>query len=160
MAIAAEGGRAASDPLANVSNSKRTDWFNQTPERWDVTVVAEWGDDRTLASELTTVIRDADSAQWPAFEKKLIDVLNNGKCTDAARDWVVRMLHLIGSPACLDTVKRMLTDEKQCDRGLYALEMIPGEAVDAALKDAAASAPDALKSRIEKTIATRQLLKI
>ncbi len=69
--------RAATDPLKNANNNERYGAFKKTPDRWRVATTTEWGDDRSMESELTTVIRDADPSQWPALEKNLLKVLAN-----------------------------------------------------------------------------------
>jgi len=148
--------RAASDPLKNANASKRDAWFKESPDRWKVATVMEWGGDRAMASELATVIMDADPSQWPAMEKKLVGVLADASCTDAARDWVCRMLRLIGSPACLPALKPLLADPKQADRARYALEMIPGKEVDAALDAALGKCSGGARKALEGTIAARE----
>ena len=148
--------RAANDPLKNANSSKRDAWFKASPDRWKVSTVMEWGGDRAMASELSVVIMDADPSQWPAMEKKLVAVLNDKTCTDAARDWVCRMLRLVGSPACVPALKPMLADPKQADRARYALEMIPGKEVDAALQEALGKLSGDARKGLEGTIEARK----
>lgn len=94
-------------------------------------------------------------AQRPSLEKSLLVVLNNTDCTDASRDWVCRMLRLIGSPACVPSLSIMLADPKQRDRARYALEVIPGPEVDAALNAALETQSGDAKAGIAGTIAAR-----
>ena len=148
--------RAASDPLKNAGNSKRDAWFKASPDRWKVATVMEWGGDRSMASELSVVIMDADPSQWPAMEKKLVAVLKHESCSDPARDWACRMLRLIGSPACVPALEPLLADPKQADRARYALELIPGKEVDAALNEALGKLTGKAREGLEGTIAARK----
>lgn len=148
--------RAGSDPLKGANANERDEWFKESPDRWKVVVTMEWGGDRSLAAELTTVIRDADVSQWPGLEKKLLEVLANKDCTEVATGWVCRMLRLIGSEACVDALKPMLADAKKADWARYALEVIPGAKVDAALKEALGKLDGDAKTGLEGTIAARK----
>lgn len=148
--------RAKSDPLKNANNNQRDEWFKSAPNRWEEVPKMEWGGDRSMASELETVIKDADAAQWPSLEKKLLTVLAAGECTDPARDFVCRMLRLIGSPACVPTLEPMLADPKQADRARYALELIPGAEVDAVLQKALGTLEGDAKTGLAGTIAARK----
>jgi hypothetical protein len=148
--------RAATDPLKNANNNERYGAFKKTPDRWRVATTTEWGGDRSMESELTTVIRDADPSQWPALEKNLLKVLANKQCTDKARDWVCRMLRLIGSPACVPALSKMLVDPKQADKARYALELIPGAEVDTALQAALGKLNGPAKTGLQGTIAARK----
>ena len=148
--------RAANDPLKGANASNRDAWFKESPDRWRVVAGMVWGGDRSMASELATVIMDADPSQWPAMEKKLLGVLQDKSCTDAARDWVCRMLRLIGSPACVPALKALLAEPKQADRARYALEMVPGKEVDAALDEALGHCSGGARKALEGTIAARK----
>jgi len=148
--------RAASDPLKNASKSKRTSWFKSTPDRWKEAAKMDWGTDRSMASELETVIKDSDPSQWPSFEKKLLTVLTSKDSSPASRGFVCRMLRLIGSPACVPALTPMLADPKQADQARYALELIPGAQVDAALKAALTQLTGDAKTGLTGTIAARK----
>jgi len=148
--------RAGSDPLKGVDAGEREKWFKAAPDRWKEVVTMEWGGDRSMSCELTTVIKDADPAQWPGLEKELLGVLANGDCTDVSRGWACRMLRLIGSEACVEALKPMLADAKQADWARYALETIPGAKVDAALQDALGKLKGDAKKGLEGTIAARK----
>lgn len=116
----------------------------------------DWGTDRSMASELETVIKDADASQWPEFEKKLLEVLAAPKRSAAASDFVCRMLRLIGSSACVSALAPMLANSKQADQARYALEQIPGAEVDAALNSALKKLTGNAKIGLEGTIAARK----
>lgn len=155
-AAKAAPGRAESDPLKAAGADKRYGSFKKTRDRWDVATKVEWGGDRSMQSELATVIRDADSSQWPSLEKRLLKVLASKDCTDQARDWVCRMLRLIGSPACVPALSVMLADPKRTDMARYALEVIPGKEADAALQAALGKLAGPAKTGLEGSIAARK----
>lgn len=148
--------RAASDPLKGASAGERTNWFKEAPDRWKEVAKMKWGGDRSMSCELATVIKDADVSQWPGLEKKLLGVLASKDCTEVARGWVCRMLRLIGSESCVDALKPMLTDARQADWARYALEVIPGAKVDAALQEALGKLDGDAKQGLEGTIAARK----
>ena len=148
--------RAGSDPLKGADASQRDNWFKESPDRWQAVVTLEWGGDRSLASELETVIKDADASQWPALEKDLLKVLSNKDCSDVGRAWVCRMLRLIGSEACVAALDPLLADAKQADWARYALERIPGAKVDAALAGALGKLEGDARKGLEGTIAARK----
>lgn len=128
--------RADNDPLKNLTSSKRDEWFKAAPDPWRELSTLEFGADRSFASGLQTLIQDADAEQWPGLERRLIDVLHRSDCTDAARDFVCRMLRLIGSLGCVNALVPLLEDNEQSNRARYALQGIPGEPVNAAFRAA------------------------
>jgi len=148
--------RASSDPLKNAGRNKRYSWFKTTPNRWKEVAKMDWGSDRSMASELETVIKDADASQWPGFEKKLLKVLATPGTSAASRDFVCRMLRLIGSPACVPALAPMLSDPKLADQARYALELISGAEVDTVLKSALGKLSGDAKIGLEGTIKARK----
>lgn len=132
----AEEKRAASDPLKDAPKDPRMEEFKESPDPWEEIVKLNWGSDRTFASTLQTLLLDAQPSQYAGFEKKLLAGLGNPDCTDAARDWICRMLNLVGSAESVRGLQSMLEDEKQSDRARYALERIEDPAVDAAFRAA------------------------
>lgn len=152
--------RASSDPLKNEGASKRYSWYKTTPDRWKEVAKMDWGTDRSMASELETVIKDADTSQWPSFEKKLLKVLATINCSAASREFVCRMFRLIGSPACVPALTPMLFDPKLADQARYALETIPGTKVDAVLNAALGRLKGDAKIGLAGTIAARKQFEI
>ena len=150
--------RAASDPLKNLPPDARMDDFKKSPDPWVEVAAMTYGSDRTHASGLQTLIYDADPSQYPALEKKLLDVLGSKGCTDVARDFACRMLRLIGSSASLPALAALLADGTTSDMARYALENIPGADVDAALQAALPKLTGRARDGLAGTIAARAAL--
>jgi hypothetical protein len=151
----ADDKRAANDPLKNAEPNPRLDEFSKSPEPWSEIAKLEWGGDRTHASTIQTRITDADVSQYPALEKKLLAVLADKNCTEVARDFVCRMLRLVGSSACVPALAKLLEDEKSADNARYALQTIPGFEVDAALRAALTILKGRAKAGLIGTLSAR-----
>ena len=104
----------------------------------------DYGQSRAALTELSDKIRDAygKRAELKQIENGLIGVLKSD-ATPAAKQFVCRKLSIIGTSACVPTLTAMLSQKpasKQephpADMARYALERIPGAAVDAALREA------------------------
>jgi type 1 glutamine amidotransferase len=104
----------------------------------------DYGQSRAALTELSDKIRDAygKRAELKRIENGLIGVLKSD-ATPAAKQFVCRKLSIIGTSACVPTLTAMLSQKpasKQephpADMARYALERIPGAAVDAALREA------------------------
>ncbi len=147
--------RAANDPLKNAEPNPRLTEFSKSPEPWTEIAKMEWGGDRTMASTIQALIMDADVSQYPGLEKKLLAVLDDKNCTDVARDFVCRMLRLIGTPACVPALAKLLENEKSADVARYALQTIPGFEVDAALRAALTILKGKTKAGLIGTISAR-----
>jgi HEAT repeat protein len=85
--------------------------------------------------KVSDMIRDASGkGEMKAMEKQLDDFLKSD-ATYAAKDFVCRELSVAGTEASVPALASMLTDEKVSDIARYALERIPGLAVDDALRN-------------------------
>ena len=147
--------RAASDPLKNAEPNPRLTEFSKSPEPWAEIARLEWGSDRTHASTIQTLIMDADVSQYPTFEKKLLAVLADQHCAAAAQDFVCRMLRLVGSPASVPALAKLLADEQTADYARYALQTIPGAEVDGALRAALGTLKGKAKTGLIGTLSAR-----
>lgn len=128
--------RAESDPLRGQDLSRRMQEFKRSPDPWVEAARMQFGGDRTLASQIQTLIHDADPSQYAALETKLLELLKRSDLGDQGRDFIVRMLALIGSAASVPVLMSLLERPETADLARYALEMIPGPEVDAALEAA------------------------
>lgn len=97
----------------------------------------DYGDSRLALTDLTEITRTAYGSPeaLEPIEKRLLDFLQSG-ATLAARQYVCRRLSIIGTAAAVPTLAAMLTDPSTSNMARYALERIPGKAVDAALLEA------------------------
>jgi type 1 glutamine amidotransferase len=104
----------------------------------------DYGQSRAALTELSDKIREGSGsrAELMRIEKSLVEVLQSD-ATPAAKQFICRKLSIIGTSACVPALTKMLTQKpasKQephpADMARYALERIPGAAVDAALREA------------------------
>ncbi len=97
----------------------------------------DWGQSRLALTEVSENIKKAHSspAQLKKIEKSLLGVLTSD-ATRAGKQFVCRELSIIGSDQSVPVLGKMLTDEETSDMARYALERIPGTAVNDALRGA------------------------
>jgi hypothetical protein len=137
-----DGQRAASDPLAGQAADARYKRFKETADPWKVIGAVEYGGDRTMVSTVERVVLDADPAQYPGFEERLLKIAKDPACTEAGYGFVCRLLALIASPKSVAALKEKLAGESEAAAYLTRLviEQVPGSEADAALREAAGKA--------------------
>jgi HEAT repeat protein len=115
---------------------------------------ANFGQGRMDFDKITEIIRQANPDEKIQIEKQLDDFLKTD-ATYASRQFVCEQLSLIGTEASVPVLSPMLLDANNCDMARYALERIPGEAVDKALRESLDKADVNLKAGIINTIGVR-----
>ncbi len=115
---------------------------------------ANFGQGRIDFDAISTIIRQANADEKRQIEKQLDDFLK-ADANYASRQFVCEKLSLIGTEASVPVLGPMLLDANNCDMARYALERIPGEAVDKALREALDKADINLKAGIINTIGVR-----
>ncbi len=97
----------------------------------------DWGQSRLALTEVSEIIKKAHSSptELRQIEKSLLDVLTSDS-TRAGKQFVCRELSIIGTGQSVSALSNMLIDEETSDMARYALERIPGTAVDEALRSA------------------------
>ena len=95
----------------------------------------DWGQSRLPLTEVSELIKKAqgDKSQLAKIENDLLMVLKSN-ATRAGKQFVCRELSIIGTEQSVPTLAKMLADEETSDMARYALERIPGPAVDEALR--------------------------
>ena len=95
----------------------------------------DWGQSRLALTEVIDIIKKAHSspAELKKIEKSLLSVLTSD-AKRAGKQFVCRELSIIGSGESVPVLGRMLTDEETSDMARYALERIPGTAVNDVLR--------------------------
>ena len=95
----------------------------------------EFGQSRENLTKLTDIIRESyDSTQLiKQFEKRLLEFLQSD-ATLASKQFICKQLSIIGTEEAVPTLTAMLTQPATSDMARYALERIPGTAVDEALR--------------------------
>ncbi|MGD0078461.1 MAG: HEAT repeat domain-containing protein [Sedimentisphaerales bacterium] len=115
---------------------------------------ADFGQGRGDFDKITEIIRQVNADELKQIEKQLDDFLKTD-ATYTSRQFVCEQLSMTGSEASVPVLKPMLLDANTCDMARYALERIPGEAVDKALREAIDKADVTLKAGIINTIGVR-----
>jgi hypothetical protein len=97
----------------------------------------DWGQSRLALTEISDRVRQAHGspAELKRIEEGLLEVLNSD-ATRAGKQFVCRQLSIIGTKQSIPALGKMLTDEETSDMARYALERIPGAAVNEALRKA------------------------
>jgi type 1 glutamine amidotransferase len=95
----------------------------------------DWGQSRAALTEVSDAIKEAygKPAELRQIEKNLIGVLESD-AKYAGKQFVCRELSIIGTAQSVPTLSKMLVDKELSDMARYALERIPGEAVNEALR--------------------------
>ncbi len=95
----------------------------------------DWGQSRLALTEVSEIVKNAygDKAELAKIEKALLGVLESD-ATRAGKQFVCRELSIIGTEQSVPTLTKMLIGEETSDMARYALERIPGSAVDEALR--------------------------
>jgi len=120
----------------------------------------DWGQSRVALSELEEMIRAAhgNTAEVAKFEDGLLGVLNSD-AKQAGKQFACRQLSIIGTDKSVPTLAKMLTTEDGSDMARYALERIPGQAVDSALLAALPKATGKAKIGIVNSLGQRRCAK-
>ena len=95
----------------------------------------EYGQSREPLTKLTDIIRSASPEELKQIEKQLIDFLKSD-ATLAGKQFICRKLSIIGTEDAVPALYRLLIYPETSDMARYALERIPGSAVDEALLEA------------------------
>jgi len=95
----------------------------------------DWGQSRLALTEVSEAVKKAhgNKAELAKVEKALLGVLDSD-ATRAGKQFVCRELSIIGTEQSVPTLAKMLVGEETSDMARYALERIPGSAVDEALR--------------------------
>ena len=120
----------------------------------------DYGQSRENLTKISDIIREAgtDATALGGIEKQLAAFLDTD-ATFAAKQFVCKQLSLIGTEQSVAVLAKMLTDEKESDMARYALERIPGDSVDSALRGALGKTKGKTQVGIINTIAVRGDLK-
>ena len=117
----------------------------------------DWGSDRNSLNPIDQAIIAAqgNAAALKPLEKSLVDALVGG-ISRSAQDYVCRKLRIVGTDQSVDALAALLPDEKTSHIARYALERIPGEKADKALRDALPKVSKKLKTGIIGSLGVRR----
>ncbi|MEA3224370.1 MAG: ThuA domain-containing protein [Planctomycetota bacterium] len=116
----------------------------------------DWGQSRLALTELSEIIKKAhgDKAELAKIEKALLGVLESN-AKQAGKQYVCRELSIIGTEQSASVLAGMLADGKTSDMARYALERIPGTAIDDALRGSLRKAKGNAKIGIVNSLGQR-----
>lgn len=112
--------------------------------------------------EPLTVVEDlvraslASSEQSRTIAQELSTLVASPVATHDAKQFACRQLAIVGTEENVSAIAPLLRDPKTADMARYALQPIPGKAVDDALLAALPDAPDNVKIGIVNTLGMRQ----
>jgi len=141
-------------PLA--SSGKGSDMEPKMLELLNTIKTYDWGQSRAALTELSDIIKKAhgNKAELAKLEKALLGVLESN-AKQAGKQYVCRELSIIGTEQSVEVLGGMLADEKTSDMARYALERIPGTAVDDALRGSLRKAKGNAKIGIVNSLGQR-----
>jgi hypothetical protein len=123
---------------------------------WEKLKTYDFGDSRQPLTELSDEIRKAygKPEELKKFETALDDVLKSD-AKYAGKQYACRELSIIGTQQSVPVLAPMLTNQEYSDMARYALERIPGDAVDKALLAALPKAEGKAKIGIVNSLGER-----
>ena len=121
-------------PKPNVSSGKGSE-MAELQELLGKVKTYDWGQSRLALTEVSEAVKKAhgNKGQLAKVEKALLGVLDSD-AKRAGKQFVCRELSIIGTEQSVPTLAKMLVGEETSDMARYALERIPGSAVDDALR--------------------------
>jgi hypothetical protein len=146
---------AAARPRERSEFRDYEEWFTASPDPWETIVTLEHGGDRTAASTVRSMVTNAEPAQRPVLEQKLLAALAAPRCTPVARLFACRMLALIGSAKCVPALAPLLAAAGTADAARYALDAITDPAVDELYRATLPQLPGPAKIGLIGSIALR-----
>lgn len=116
----------------------------------------DWGQSRTALTELSELVKKShgNASELSKYEKGMLGVLGSN-AKRAGKQFICRQLSIIGTEKSVPTLASMLTGEETSDMARYALERIPGKAVDDALRKALARTSGKIKVGIVNSLGQR-----
>ena len=128
-----------------------------TDQAFEALKTYEWGvDPKTLAPITEAVVAShGDAAARKDLETRLVEALSS-EVPRAAKDYVCRQLHSIGTAAAVPALAKLLADKELSHMGRYALERIPAPEAGAALREALGKVDGKLKIGVISSLATRR----
>jgi len=115
----------------------------------------QYGQNREALMAIEEDIRSATRERRKSIEARLAEVLKSSEATMDCKQFVCRMMRWVGTENSVPVLSPLLADEKLSHMARYALQSIPGPAVDKALRAALTGATGKMKSGIIDTLGER-----
>ena len=145
------------DKPSKLSSGKETEMETLLEKLLKEVKTYDWGQSRLALTEVSDIIKKAHSSpvELKKIEKSLLGVLTSD-AKRAGKQFVCRELSIIGTEQSVPVLGKMLTDEETSDMARYAMERIPGRAVDDALRGALSKAKGKPKIGIINSLGQRR----
>ena len=95
----------------------------------------EQGQPRRALHRVESMIRSASAVQRREIETRLLALLQSPQATCDAKEWVCRQLRQVGTEQAIAVLVPLLADASLCTVARLALQSIPGEEVNQALRE-------------------------
>src|SRR5579872_7134132 len=117
----------------------------------------DWGTDRAPVAPIETAVATAHGKAdaQKDLETRLLAALTSDISRDA-KDFVCRMLTLVGSAASAPALAGLLADENHSHMARYALERIPAAEAAQALREAVSKVNGTLKIGVISSLGSRR----
>jgi len=120
----------------------------------------DYGQSREQLSALRMLVQSSlDSEDSRLRIEKEMTVFLESDATFAGKQFVCEQLSLIGTDASIPVLTKLLSDEQTADIALYALQRIPGTAVDEALRESLAKVDGKARIGIINALGERKCAK-
>lgn len=113
----------------------------------------------TAIDEMTAIEKEIEAApadQYPAFEDKLIAIINAPEATKPGKQFACQMLRIVGSPKCIPALATLLTDEQLSHMARYVLLPMKAPEADSALRVALTQTTGTVRIGIVNTLGDRK----
>ncbi|MDR2513145.1 MAG: hypothetical protein LBD01_05070 [Puniceicoccales bacterium] len=145
----------STDPTDTEEEASDANFAEWAPSPWEEVKKMQYGGDRTFAHVVENWVLTSKLSERPGLEKKLLVTLASPKASLAAKDFLCRMLALIGSEFCAKALAPLLLEKETSHLARMALEGIPGKEVDDMLANALPKLDGNEKKGLLGTLAVR-----
>jgi HEAT repeat protein len=127
------------------------------PDAFNALKTYDWGTELAALAPIESAVTAAhgNAEARLDLEQRLLDALQSGISRDA-RDFVCRMLRIVGGAASVPILARLLADLDHSHMARYALERIPLPAAAKSLRDALPAVSGKLKIGVISSIGSRR----
>ena len=115
----------------------------------------EQGQPRRALHRVESMIRSASAVQRREIETRLLALLQSPQATCDAKEWVCRQLRQVGTEQAIAVLVPLLADASLCTVARLALQSIPGEEVNQALREVIPKLAEDLKAGVILTLGAR-----
>lgn len=156
---AAEAAKTAEDSEAERQSRKEeaAAWLEELAPHFEVLRgYALGGDPESLETiRIAAIAAQTSPAKRAAIAGRLAALLQDEAATPYAKEFVFRVLYVIGAEQDLPAIAPYLLDPEFADMARYAVQGIPGPAADHALAEALGAAPAPLRAGLVNSLGVR-----